>query len=63
MEEKIWNRRQVIERSARVAAGVALAELTFRRKAAAQLPPPEPLNSAPSTDYVRWLRHLFRHQL
>jgi glucosylceramidase len=44
MEGKTWSRRQVIKGSARVAAGVALAELTFRRNAAAQLAPPEPLN-------------------
>ncbi len=44
MAEKLWSRRQVIKSSTRVAAGMALAELAWRRNAAAQLPAPEPLN-------------------
>jgi glucosylceramidase len=44
MRRKLWNRRQVMVGSARLAAGMALSEFTCLRNAPAQLPPPVPLN-------------------
>jgi glucosylceramidase len=44
MRKKLWNRRQVMVGSARLAASMALAEFPCLRNAPAQLPPPEPLN-------------------
>jgi len=44
MYRKLWNRRQVMVDSARLAAGMTLAEFTGLRTATAQLPPPVALN-------------------
>ena len=42
MKSKLWNRRQLIQTSAQLAAGVALGSLT-KTASALQLPPPQPL--------------------
>ena len=44
MQEKQWNRRQLLKHTARITAGAAIAGLTGARPAAAQLPRPKPLN-------------------
>ena len=43
MRREHWSRRRVLVGSARLAAGVGLAEFPYLRNATAQLPPPEPL--------------------
>ncbi len=43
MEGKLWNRRQVMESCARVAAGSMLTWFPWGNAATAQMPPPEPL--------------------
>jgi glucosylceramidase len=43
MEGKLWSRRQVMGSCARVAAGSMLARFPWGNAAAAQMPPPEPL--------------------
>jgi glucosylceramidase len=42
MKSKLWNRRQILQTSAKFAAGVALTSLT-KTASALQLPPPPPL--------------------